>query len=181
MGSGSGDLPTDLEDDDDDDPSGQIKSKGIGGTNQNQHVTFNSDVNIGRPTRPGNDNFDINHVPTRVLKPSHFENDDEDEDDDNPVNPINVNPINRHEIENGEIDTHNGGIDFGGAVPTQEPPRVKSPSSITTPRSKIVAPLYPGTAVGSGKKENATGKTVAIFKLFTPVFASMLGKLFSFS
>lgn len=181
MGSGSGDQPSDLEDDDDDDPSGQIWPK-------KKHPVFtfpveppspprrqpefipppfkeddvgantNPNTNFVEPWKPIDNSYPIPSIP--IAKP--------DADDFAPLPP----QVDR------EI------INFS---PTQKPsynyPTTRKPVDDFNYHNKM-PPKVVTTTTTSGNdhaSSSDSGKAIAVFKLFTPIIVSMIGKLFTFS
>lgn len=190
MGSGSGDVPTDLEDTDDDDPAGEV-----------QKPKF-------RPFPPPDLNFGTrkisNNVPTKGFEDSSsppskppfrpripIREDEEDEEDDEDGSNLNINSGNN---KNSHVSRPDPGNDFGlesPGVPDTKIPDIMHPQLPTTTRSTTTTtteePFIPRkdppvTVPPVGKKpENPGAKTVAVVNVFTPVIMSMLQKLFNFS
>ncbi|CAG7724148.1 unnamed protein product [Allacma fusca] len=160
QGSGSGDIPSDLDDSDDDDPSGEINP------HRKKH-----------PSRP---------VVPKGPPPSIFGRlpGEDDNDRDNSVS------LEENNIP-GLGNNNPGGIpiDFSNKPrlkpPTNSNPTVVIKPTFTTTTTRRPPPGYSGDVTkkiptSSGNMDVAT-KTVAVFKLFTPIFVSMLGKLVSLS
>jgi hypothetical protein len=194
MGSGSGDIPPDLEDSDDDDPSGQIKS-----TTANNHPpsrNFNPPSHPKFPNRP----------PPSILSPvpnHEDEEDDEDEDedeDDNNRGTIGWNPISSNNNNNRGI-IGNEDIDFDPPSPPkinrvpappppfppyQQPPviipapEITTTTTTTTKKPDLEVKKTPTVTTSSGSLDDTGSKAIAFFKLFSPIIASLIGKAFSF-
>lgn len=187
MGSGSGDVPTDLEEGDDDDPSGQIKPKvDLEGTRRvNPFPGGNKKPD--RPIRPSPDVTENRSHPK--ITPSRYDDyDDGDDDDDDSDRRDNspLNPKQKHDRNENE-GNQNRGIDFGVFIPTPEPPKPNptTPPPRQPPTPSTRKPVSGGTedkpSRGATRSDNTAEKTVALFKLFTPVVSSIIGKLFKFS
>lgn len=178
MGSGSGEIPTDLEDSDDDDPSGQIQpdKKGV-------PKIFNPPSHPKFPLRP----------PPAILnpQPNHEDEEDEDEEDDDEDdnssdNNVNWNSIKSNNNNNNGVTIGGEGIDFAPSPPkvnkNPPPPKIvpESTTTTTTTRRPDIEIRKTNPTTTSGASLDEAGKAIAFFKLFSPIFASLIGKAFSF-
>lgn len=206
MGSGSGDIPTDLEDSDDDDPSGQIHPKP---PFHHSSATPNFPTHPKFPSRPS----------PPILNPIPNHDDEEDDDDveidededsdeihgSNTNNNVNRNPLSNlspvdtfNNNKNSKNRGHGGGFSIDGPEGIDlapPPPSVNKPvyppffptegTTTSTTTSTTRRPIldvskkkHPSTSSGS---IDEAGKAIAFFKLFSPIFASLVGKAFSFT
>ncbi|CAL8072001.1 unnamed protein product [Orchesella dallaii] len=200
LGSGSGEIPDDLEEGDDDDPSGRIKQD-----RRPPIIPPSSTTNFNQPgSRP--------RFPARPPPPiltSHSgstyggndgdededEDDDDDDDGDGNIRNWNIGP-NFNPTSNNRPTIGGGDLDF---APPPQPPYVNegppipftipttTTTTTTTSTVRTTTTRKPSdldvrkTTVNSSGHGGDTSSAIAVFKLFSPIIVSMIGKVFSFS
>lgn len=201
MGSGSGDgVPDgDLEDGDDDDPSGRIKQdrRPIGPPSITGYNPPGARPNF--PLRPAPPILSPGHRPGGIGDDDADEDDDDDDGDGN-IRNWNLGPNNGFGgINNRPNIGGNSDLDFA-PMPPQQPPKVNKgpplspvvpfpiPTTTTTTTSTIrTTTRKPAdgdvrkTTVNSSGHGGDASSAIAVFKLFSPIIVSMIGKVFSFS
>lgn len=203
-GSGSGDLPEDdLEDSDDDDPSGRIKPERRPPPPITPSTT--TTINFNPNNRP---KFPLRPAPPILVHRGEQDNDsdedDDDDDDDEDDVTRNWNPEIFSRPSNPDRDSGNSNkdIDFAPMPPYQVPLPPRIPESrppppppftiptTTTPVTTTTTTRRPGvggdndvkkTTVNSSGHGGDASSAIAVFKLFSPIIVSMIGKVFSFS
>lgn len=208
ISSGSGDIPDDLEEGDDDDPSGRIKVDRRPPIIPSTPTTGHGGFNPSRPRFPlrpappiliphGNNNNGQDGNESE-----DDDGDDDDDDEDGNVRNWNIGPPNfNRPTSGGGISMGGGGsdIDFAPPGPPPRGPPSLSPvvpftkptttSTTTSTSTTTTTTRKPAggndhdvrkTTVNSGHGGDASS-AIAVFKLFSPIIVSMIGKVFSFS